>query len=118
MSKNVTTVVESAVNAAVEGSMYASYPEVGRAKTAIAEALSENVEQACNTLRSIAAEAGLSESLVENALIESGLVDEPEPEVEETEESGEPTNYGERLDKIETTLAEVLTIARRYGYTG
>jgi hypothetical protein len=119
MSKQFKNTVETAVNSALEGTGYAGYGVVNTATEKIAEAVSEQVARAADTLRSVGQEQGLPESDVENALIAAGLVDEPEPEVEE--EEIDPTSTEAvlaRLGKVEDTLAEVLTIARRYGYQG
>lgn len=68
---------------------------VASAKTSVGEAVAEQVAKAVDVIRGAAQEEGLSESLVENVLIEAGLVDAPEPEV-----PAEPETLEAKVDRL------------------
>lgn len=83
MSNTFRTAVQTVVDAALQGTgYYASSPIVAEARKAVEEGVVEQVQRAADSLRATAEEQGLSASLVENALIQAGLVDAPEPEPE------------------------------------
>lgn len=121
MSTQFQNVVDSAVDTVAQqngltSSSYASY--LTSAKRVVGEAVSEKVASVAEALRSAASEEGLSESVVENVLIEAGLVDpEPEPEVE-----AEPETLEEKVERLlvqsENNAAQIATLiaaAKRNG---
>lgn len=116
MSNVIKNAVTSIVDAAVP-SNYAHTVGVPEAKAQVVEAVVEYGVGVVEGLRRIASENGLSEALVENALIEVGLVDAPEPEVE-----AEPETLEQKIDRLLTTqetqgadIARLLTVARSRG---
>lgn len=125
MSTQFQNVVDSAVDTVAQQNgltsySYASY--LTSAKRTVGEAVSEKVASAVEAIRSAASEEGLSESVVENVLIEAGLVDpepEPEPEVE-----AEPETLEEKVERLlvqsddnAKTIAALLAAARSKGIT-
>lgn len=76
----------------------------------VIDAVETQGEKIADAIRGKAQEVGLSESEVENFLIQIGLSDEPEPEPEPvTLES-----LAERQAKSEALLQEILNVAKRY----
>jgi hypothetical protein len=98
----MSTQFTNAVNAAID-TVASSYnltygtgaSAVASAKAGVSEAVAEQVASAVESIRSAAQSEGLSESLVENVLIEAGLVDAPEPEVEV-----EPETLEQKVDRL------------------
>lgn len=86
MSKQVQQFIESAIDAKVPA-QYKSSPFVESARQAVTDAVIVQADKVADGLRAIAQREGLSESLVENALIEVGLADAPEPVEPETLEA-------------------------------
>jgi len=112
MSKQVQEFVTSAIESAVPAG-YKSDPVVGQAKAALVPVLTEKADQIADALRAVAAQEGLSESLVENALIQVGLADAPEPVAPETlEEKVERLSAG--LDAATQQIATLIAAAKRY----
>lgn len=119
MSNVINNAVVVAINEGIEGVSIPAFarPQVDAAIGVIAADLEVKAEGIADTLRSIAAANGLSESIVENALIEAGLVDAPEPEVEV-----EPETLEQKIDRLlatqesqATDIARLLTVARDNG---
>lgn len=118
MSNTFRTAVQTVVDAALQGTgYYASSPIVAQARQAVEEGVVEQVQRAADSLRATAEEQGLSASVVENALIEAGLVDAPEPEVE-----AEPLTTEEQVaaltdavGSLAKTVDALVQAARRNG---
>lgn len=118
MSNTFRTAVQTVVDAALQGTgYYASSPIVAEARKAVEEGVVEQVQRAADSLRATAEEQGLSASVVENALIEAGLVDAPEPEVE-----AEPLTTEEQVaaltdavGSLAKTVDALVQAARRNG---
>lgn len=120
MSNTFRTAVQTVVDAALQGTgYYASSPIVAEARKAVEEGVVEQVQRAADRLRATAEEQGLSASVVENALIEAGLVDAPEPEVEAepmtTEE--QVAALTEAVGSLAKTVDALVNAARRNGIT-
>lgn len=101
MSEQFQNVVNAAVDTvATDRGLTAGYytAHLDAAKATIGEAVSEKVAQVVESLRATAESNYLSQSVVENAFIEAGLVDpepEPEPEVE-----AEPETLEQKVDRL------------------
>lgn len=112
MSKQIQNAVESAITRAVP-STYASSPVVGQAKAALVPAIVEEADKIADGLRAIAQREGLSESLVENALIEVGLADAPEPVEPETLEAKVERLLSQQ-DEQAKQIAALISAAKAY----
>lgn len=112
MSKQVQEFVTSAVANAVPNG-YKADPVVARAKDALVPVLVEKADQIADALRNIAQQEGLSESLVENALIQVGLADAPEPVEPETLEA-KVERLSANLDEQSKQIAALIAAAKRY----
>jgi sirohydrochlorin ferrochelatase len=120
MSNTFRTAVQTVVDAALQGTgYYASSPIVAQARQAVEEGVVEQVQRAADSLRATAEEQGLSASVVENALIEAGLVDAPEPEVEDEPATTEEqvAALTEAVGSLAKTVDALVNAARRNGIT-
>lgn len=116
MSNNIRAAVQTIVDNALSGTGYTrTSPFVKDAVLQVEEGIVEQGNVSADILRRIAQEQGLSESLVENALIEAGLADAPEPEVEDLSDTERIARIEENLGRIEKTLAVIENVARAYG---
>lgn len=123
----MSTQFQNAVDAAIDhfatekGLTHSYGGYIDTAKRVVGEAVSEKATQVADALRAAAQEEGLSESLFENVLIQVGLVDEPEPEVEEVPED---ESLDAKVDRLLTaqqdqaaTIASLIAAAKRHGIT-
>lgn len=76
-------------------------------------------DRAAQVIRQAAESMGANMEAVEEVLIEAGLVDEPEPEVEEEPEADEPSNITEAIKAaVQEAVAPLVAFARRHGFDG
>lgn len=92
MSKQFTDVVATAIRTFAEDRDLGGSTYVIDAEATLTGVVTEQVESTVASLRQAAHEYGLSESLVENALIEAGLVDAPAP--------AEPETLEQKVDRL------------------
>lgn len=115
MSKQVENFVNAAIEtAAVENKVGfirtdRNYQAV---VTAVIDAVAEQGDKIADAIRGKGQEVGLSESDVENFLIEVGLADEPEPEPEPEPVTLESLAAAQA--KSDALLQELLAVAKRY----
>lgn len=122
MSTQFKNAVSAAIDTfATDKNLVSGYygPYLDDAKRTVGEAVSEKATQVADALRSAAQEEGLSESLFENVLIQVGLVDEPEPEVEEPAADETLDDKVERLLVAQqdqaAQIASLIAAAKRHG---
>ncbi len=116
MSKTINAAVATIVNDAVP-SHFRLTPGVSEAAAKIVADVETLANETADALRLIATEQGLSADLVEKALIQVGLADEP---VVET--PAEPETLEQKIDRLlatqesqATDIARLLTVAREQG---
>lgn len=120
MSNVINSIVTEAINDGIEGVNIPSFvrPQVDAAIGVIAADLEVRAESIAETIRARAAEAGISESDVENVLIETGLADEPEPETEETEAEVPASDFAALtaiVSNLVTSVEKIVAAAERQG---
>lgn len=116
MSKTINTAVTAIVANAVPTN-YRFTAGVSEAQARIVTDVETLANETADALRLIGAENGLSADLVEQALIQVGLADAPEPIVE-----AEPETLEQKIDRLlatqesqATDIARLLTVAREQG---
>lgn len=121
MSNVINNLVVTAINEATLGLNIPSYLEaqVDAAIKQIADGISVQADEIAETLRARGIEAGLSESDVENVLIEVGLADAPVEDIEEVVvEDAEPGSLAAltaTVNTIAATVEKIVAAATRQG---
>lgn len=117
MSKQVQNFVNAAIEtAAVENNV--GYIRTDRNYQAVAssviDAVAEQGDKVADAIRSKGQEVGLSESEVENFLIQVGLADEPEPEPTPEPEPVTLESLAAQQAKTDALLQDLLRVAKSY----
>lgn len=122
MSNVINAIVVAAINDGIEGVNIPSFarPQVDAAIGVIAADLEGRAESIAEIIRARGIEAGLSESDVENVLIETGLADAPvvdEPEAQESLSEGERdvALLAAAVATLATTVEKIVAAAGRQG---
>ena len=120
----VFDIVNNAAEAALADSGYRpSDPEVAKAVTQVATDVDTALDSALDTLRQEARALGASNTQIDAIFAKAGLNHdpEPEPEVEESEETDEPKGkkgLKARVAALEAQVAKALEFARSNGFRG
>lgn len=121
MSNVINSIVTDAINDRIESVNIPSFarPQVDAAIAAIAADLAGRAETIAEIIRARAAEAGISESDVENVLIETGLADVPQEDEEEevlaASDNADIAALTAIVSRLATTVEKIVDAAEANG---